>query len=1062
MKISKKKIVLFASTLGLLVSGLSLATVAWFGGRNSIGVVDILGGAVLRGYFHSGTGTQADPFTITTPWHYENFAKLHYSMDGFAEAGYYFEFGYPLNGGTTRYFYGTDENGAVDFDVTNATTLNLGGDVFEPIGNEEKPFIGNLNGNNLTITNFEIDGSGHHDIGIFGFVGETSEGVGAKIDNAYFSDFKVNTKGATATDAHGSPETRVHSENAHVGYIAGHVVRATDINNVYVNNCTIDGKTAKDRTVDTYGYYGKVEYDHTGGQRHAGDNYSFDLSAKKIYDAINEDYANVRDNPLRARVGLDSDDMGRHYTDYDFPIEGEPDWANNEASHPVSEAITRVNGNTYRLNGTTTQEYADRTYSLSTVGYQPLTGGIRSEFEVSSTDSRWSNPDNVTTNKNAPALANQSATGDFFRYDSSGQQWYYQHSENDSTSYVAEKDITFNLSTISEFSVGESGGDSSPSMYSARAYFYIDGVKVYDEPVNNSIQRTGSVFNYKYRLYNISLTKTSFTHKLQRGTHYYAFFLAFATKNNAMRFAYIADNAKTKGIDGSNQTSSGTSVTMSGANRKNWTVRQGTFVFDVDDYIRGTMSFAGAKYDGGNCTVADQSPTIEIDSNKWDGKVPQYVNPNSYEITLTGTKRSDGSTALLKESSIESFTRETVTDIEYDDQGNPHEVSRKVWIAADNPTRSPDYSKDPVYLSDAQSLIDNNYKFKNIDIVGGNVTFYYLGTILFIPVNLEVITLPPETQNTNIVELPEMSDLDAMSQFYATKYCPGSIVMYVNNSGNGLDNIDSQLGHVEFTYANMNIQGRTLINVTRPSFKKGNGNFVNVETLGRIEEGEQYVNFVSTFDGDITESGARKTSYVCLDRQGRMLGIYDLNGNPGYGFFKAATTEPAEERYRHVTYNPGTTQYDQNPYGTYEKDPSGSYVLNKDRVSNIATYVIVLGSSSRSSTNGTYITDVKFSYKAHEGSGGSFGPVGYRDANDTITDTILNFYFDAPAELNYSIKVYFNKNDSIYYITFSASAAITINIFNYEIDNYSVYVNNVKLDDGEGHNLEVNEYHYSP
>lgn len=1059
MRIGKKKIVLFATTLGLLVSGLSLATVAWFGGRSSIGAINDLGGAVLRGYFHSGTGTQADPFTITTPWHYENFAKLHYNMDGFAEAGYYFEFGYPLRGGQTRYFYGTDENGVVDYDVTNATTLNLGGDVFEPIGNEEKPFIGNLNGNNLTVTNFEVDGSGHHDIGIFGFIGETSKGVGAKINNAYFSDFKVNTKGATATDEHEDVGSRIHSDTAHVGYIAGHVVRATDINNVYVNNCTIDGKTAKDRTVDSNGYYGKVEYDHTGGQRHTGDNYSFGLNAREVYQAINTNYNNISDNPLRARVGKDDDDMGRHYTDYEFTRDGE--WVNNQATHPLSEAITRVNGQTYRLNGTTTEAYADRSYSLSTVGYQPLTGGIRSEYEVSSTDSRWTNPDDVTTNKNAPALANQSATGDFFRYDSSGQQWYYQHSQNDNTTYVPAKTFTFNLSTASEFSASESAGDSKPSMHSARAYFYIDGVKVYDEPVSNSIQRTGSVFNYKYRLYNITLSKTSFTYNLQRGTHYYAYFLAFATNNNAMRYAYLADTSKTKGTSGSNQTSSGTSISMRGSNTKYWTVTQGTFLCDVDDYIRGTYSFSATKSEGKNCASGDD-PDITIDSNKWDGKVPQYVNPNSYEIPLTGTKRPDGKPALLKESSIESFTRETVTDIEYDDQGNPHEISKKVWIATDNPTRSPDYSKDPVYVSDAQSLIDNNYKFKNIDIVGGNVTFYYLGTILFIPVNLEVITLPPETQNTNIVELPEMSDLDAMSQFYATKYCPGSIVMYVNNSGNPLDTVDSQLGHVEFTYANMNIQGRTLINVTRPSFKKGDGNFVSVETLGRIEEGEQYVNFVSTFDGDITESGARKTSFVCLDIQGRMLGIYDLNGNPGYGFFKAATTEPADERYRHVTYNPGTTQYDQNPYGIYEKDPSGAYVLNKDRVSTIATYVIVLGSSSRSSTNGTYITDIKFSYKVHEGSGGSFGPVGYRDATDTISDTILNFFFDAPAELNYSIKVYFSKNDSIYYITFSASGQIIINIFNYEIDNYSIYFNGKLLADDNGNNMEVNVVNYDP
>ncbi|MCQ2801683.1 MAG: hypothetical protein MJ222_03450 [Bacilli bacterium] len=1049
---------MISATLGLVVSGLSLATAAWFGGRGSIGTIDDLGGSVLRSYFHSGTGSENDPFTITTPWHYENFAKLHYTMDGFAEQKYHFELGYPLNGGTTRYFYGTDENGVVDYDVKNSTVLNLGGDVFEPIGNEEKPFMGELNGNDLTITNFKVDGNGYHDIGIFGYIGENSDGTGAPIHNVYYDNFTINTKGATKEDKHESiVDGRKHEENAHVGYIAGHVVRTDDIQNVYVNNCKIDGQTAKDRVIDTYGYYGKAEYDNTGGGSKHGDDYSFTLNAKEVFNAIDDNYSSIQDNPLRARVGKDTDDAGRHYTDYDFPIQGETEWANNKATHPVSEAITRNGANTYILNGTTTDDYADRTYSLSTVGYIPLSGDIRNEYVVSAEDARYGQKtaiENIEFNRNAPNLNGTSQATDLFRYDTTDQQWYYQHSENDSTSYVAEKDFTFNLSTISEFSVSESGGDSSPSMYSARAYFYIDGVKVYDEPVNNSIQRTGSVFNYKYRLYNISLTKTSFTHKLQRGTHYYAFFLAFATKNNAMRFAYIADNAKTKGIDGSNQTSSGTSVTMSGANRKNWTVRQGTFVLDVDDYIRGTMSFAGAKYDGGNCTVADQSPTIEIDSNKWDGKVPQYINPNSFEIPLYGTNRTTSIEpkpyGLLKESTIENFTLETVTIPVYHDDGTITYETQTQWIATDNPTRTPDYSADPIYFSDNAALTSANYKYKNIDVVGGNVSFTYIDRILFIPVDIEVISLPPETTNTNIVEYPHVSDIDSESQFYATKYCPGSIVLYVNNSANALDNVDSQIGHVEFTYANMNYRGTSLINVEVPSFKKGSGNFVDIRTIGRIKEGEQAVNFVSTFTGNITESGAKKTSYCCLDANGKMLGLYNANGEPGYGFFKAATDEPAEERY---SYTPGTGTY---ANGTYTKNPNGNYVINAEKIRRISTYVIVLGSNSRSSNNNTYITEVKFNYKAHDGVGGSFGSVGYRSATDTITDTILNFYIDVPADTVYSILVYFNKNDNIYFITFSANAEIDMNIFNYRIDTYKVSFNNTIYE------IETIEIHYTP
>lgn len=1047
---NKKIIALFSGLIGSIATALVVATISWFGGRNSVATLNNLGGSVLQSYFHSGDGSSTNPFTITTPIHYENFVRLHYEMDDFAESKFYFEFGandekmpgYPLDHPA---FYATNANGRVDFENTSSV-LNLGKMELPPLGTEEEPFLAKVNGNNLTISNFTIIGDGYHDIGIFGFVGENNDGTGASIQNAYFSDFTISTKGASASKHQhsGNVDGRAHNENAHVGYIAGHVVRSSSINNVYVNNCTIDGKTTKDRAIDTYGYYGKVEYDHTDGQRHDGNNYFFDLSAKEVYNAINSNYASIRDNPLRSRVGADDDDAGRHYADYDFPIEGEPDWANNRATHPVSEAITRVNANTYRLNGTTTEAYANRSYSLSTVGYQPLTGSVRNEYEISSTDSRWTNPENVTLKRDAPSINNQPEAGDFFRYDSTGQQWYYQHSENDTTSYRDAVKMRFNLSTITSFTQKATGIGSNPKFSETPvAYAYLDGELVYTSEVNATVSRPSSG---NAKVDNISLKNIPYFEKeVCRGTHYFAFFVIFHTETNAMRFAYLCD--------------SNTSISFDSNDARNISVTPGVFEVTQDMYFDASTTIQASKYDGAyRLSITDVDYNLNVDTSmKWNGTIPHYVNPNSFEIPLSGTKRSDGSTALLKESTIDSFTRETITEIEYDEQGNSHEVTKTVWVATDNPTRSPDNTANPVYISDAQSLKDANYKYKNIDIVGGGVDFYYLGSILFFQVNLEVISLPPETGNTNIVEMPSQADLDGMQQFYATKYCPGSVVMYVINTGNGLDNVDSQLGHVEFTYANMNIGGRTLINVTRPSFKKGNGNFVNVETLGRVQEGEQLVNFVSTFEGDITESGARKTSYVCLDKQGKMLGIYDLNGNPGYGFFKAASTEPSDERYRHVTYTPGTTQYDQNPYGTYQKDPNGTYVLNEERVRNIDTYVIVLGSSSNSSTNGTYITDIKFAYQAHVGAGGSFGPVGYRDATDTITDTILNFYIDAPAALNYSITVYFNKNDSIYYITFSADGEVTINIFNYEFDTYSVSFNGSKLPDSE-----LNQIQYVP
>ena len=1161
----KKTLIKLSIILGITAGAIATSAYAWFkGGRDSIAAIDQLDGALLQGYFHSGDGSENDPFTITTPWHYENFAKLHYDMDGFAEKGYHFEFGYPLNGGTTRYFYGTDENGVVDFTNTRATTLNLGGDSFDPIGNEELPFIGSLNGNNLTISNFEVDGNGYHDVGIFGFIGETSDGIGGKIDNAYFSDFTINTQGATEVDAHDNVGTRIHNEYAHVGYIAGHVVRATDINNVYVNNCTIDGKTTKDRTVDTYGYYGKVEYDHTGGQRQAGDNYSFTLNAKEVHDYFSDNYSNIRDLPLRSRVGVDQDDAGRHYADYDFPVPGEPEWANDRAAHPFSDAVS-VNGTgtTYTLNGTTTDEYEDRTYSLSTLGYQELKTGEKREYHLqykNSSGQLVELPEDLLVDEYTPSLDNQYEAGDYMRYENgSDPKWIYQHSDNDGTTDVDAKNIAMTYSFPTDKVVdlpGQVGLLADFSVRNVRCYFSVDGVWQMNGSNNYfdgscTVRKTSSSTGTSRaggRVQNLKINNLPSTLSLKRGVHYFSFTIIIYTDREFGRYISFYLNGST--VNFTNQSDRVNIATCAAVN-----VTQ-------EIYNSQKLTLTATQERANRNTTDPGNADVRLNDTRAHSVVPPYNPGTSFEADVYATDLNTGTTNLFTENSgdldiherthkeavpnaykevymkngaiYEGYDFEThqvntpvtpdentiysVTNVDNpdaittgifyyygstfkDDIINVYEGNRSLfydsqltdevypdigqvyyatntgsyfkydvnadewhnmsvidkfdyWVAENQPARDVDYDKDPVYI--ANELEDVNYKFKNIDIVGGNVSFTYIGYLGFIPVNLQIISLPPETQNTNIVEYPTTAQIDGRQQFYATQSCPGSIVMYVNNSANALDNIDSQIGHIEFTYANMNYRGISLINLEVPSFKKGSGNFVDIRTMGRIEEGEQAVNFVSTFTGDITETGAKKCSYACLDQNGKMLGVYDTNGNPGYGFFKAATDEPADQRY---SYTPGTGGF---ANGRYTKSTSGTYVIDEEKVRSIATYVVVLGANSRSSNNNTYITEIVFDYKAHEGSGGSFGPVGYRDRTDTVTDTILNFYLDAKADLNYSIKVYFNKNDSIYYITFSASDQVTINIFNYEIDNYSIYFNGKLLADDAGHNMQVNVVNYDP
>jgi len=1025
----KKKLILIITGLGVMVSGLSLASVAWFGGRNSVGTMNQLGGDVLKSYFHGGNGSEATPFSITTPYHYENFAKLHYKMDKFASSHYYFEFGAPLvDGDSTKYFYGTDENGVVDFNVKNATTLNLGGETFEPIGNESKPFIGSLNGNNLTITNFKVDGTGYHDIGIFGFIGEQSKGVYGTIKNCYFDNFTINTKGAIATDAHDATEGRAHTEYAHVGYIAGHIAYSDGFSNVYVNNCTIDGEPTKSRVLNNYGYFGKVEHDYSGeGPRH-GNTYSFNLSSSKVFNAIDSSYNTIKENPLRVRVGTQAtEDPGRQYADYSFPIAGEgEEWVNNAAKHPVSEAITKVNNQTYRINGTTTAEYKARSYSLSTVGYQPLTGGIPTEYEITNDNSLLKDLNRtITKSNNEPAIINQTKKGDFFRYDSGGQQWYYQHSENEV--------VTLNFASESSYTVScDNNPTNLSSINKAYEYIYLDNVLLVAQELSG-VSATSPSKN-KATFSNITLPVTQLKLNLGVGKHSIAFLLAISTNANSAAHCYIKESS--------------CSISAKSSNRRNWTVTQGTF---NTTSLTQTLNFSLSDGYGYYCLDKGNQPNISWNSTS--GTVGRYASPNSFDLALTGLNRTTKVSGALTDSTITTFIKEKYQEIHYDEQGKPYYVDVALWVARNAPTRSVDYNASPVYLSDNSSLTDANYKYKNIDIVGGNVDFYYLEKIWFIPVNIEVISLPAETDATNIVEYPICSQIG--QQFHATQNCPGTAVMFVSNIANAADDVDSQIGHVEFKYVNVNYRGQSLLDITKPSFKKGSGHFIDLKTLGRIEEGEG-IELISNFIGDITESGAKKVSYCCLDKSGNILGVYDMNGNPGYGFYRAATDkDPKDKRY---SYTPGTKRQDQEEYtnGTYTKSESGTYVLDETKLRSIATYVIVLGAGSNASTNPTYITEIDFTYKAVDGSGGSFGTVGYRSATDTVASTILNFYLDASASLDYSIKVRFVKNDSTYYITFEANAVVKINVFNYDLTNYHLSFN------GDSYPNETNEITYTP
>ena len=1129
---SKKIKFLLTSLLALTAITTTVSTVSWFITRQSVTTDGEKGidGSVLQSYFHHGTGKKDDPFTITTPWHYENFIKLHYTVKDFAEGGFYFQFGdtYNMPSGTTvPTFYATNDKGIVDYNNTS-DILNLGGMNLPPLGTDAKPFIGALEGSGLTISNFTVSGNGMTDVGIFGYVShkidpETGKTERATIDNCYWKNFKISTNGAKPSWFPHEQEEHKHDDKVEVGYLAGHVVDAGSFTNCYINSCKIDTTgtqgTGEDLVNDTFGYYGKAEIDSIGGQTGKGHDYKYTLDSKAVFQTFNQNYNTTGDYPIRTRP--DDPKNGKYYANYKAPFHN-PEIVDSVATDPLSDAVTKTNNQTYVLNGkTTSDKNYERNYSLSSLGYQPLVGGEKKEYEVTYGNNRnLIPPENAeVVNGELPTIETQNKPGEFIGRRSGDQQWYYQHSENDNTTYVPEKEFTFNFSTISEFSVSETAGDRNPSMYDANAYFYLDD-KVYTSKVTCNIQRTGSVFNYKYRIYNISISDANFRNlkvKLQRGLHYYAFFLAFATTNNAMRFAYIDDVAHQSTDPAGYNPGSGTKVSMSGANAKNWDVTKGTLNIGVEDYIRGTFTFYGSNYDGDNCTVSNQNPTITITnaSAKWDGTIPQYVNPNTKDNSLYGTNIRDENPQpeLLRDDGMKfskqyyydskegvingyyyngnfyltsvpggGFT-DKVTPQEgvvyqdigtgspipyiwngssyqanqiiggylkdgnfYTDEGctnlitpqvgkyyqnkfddsyyrydgveylNVNQVRRYKWMAENTPERQvdPDESHN-VFIGDDEILEESGYNHENIDIVGGGVSFYYLERILFWTVDLRVISLPSENTSNYIVNRINQTQTDIGKYFTSTEYCPGSVVMYVKNYSNAADEIDHDLGQVSFTYVNLSIGGSSRINIEEPAFKKGAGEFVSVRNMGKQTGGET-LDFTTTFECNITEAGAKRSSYCALDKEGRILGYFDANGNPGDGF----------------------------------KNPDGT--PNVEQLLKIDTYVIVLGAKANTrNLYPAYVTNVNFSYKAKEGYGGTFGSVGYRDALDRITSTILNFNFNSPYANSFTITVQFVKRQDepteedpilgVYYVDITSSSKVTVNIFNYDTKHYQVVVN---------------------
>ncbi|MBO4384418.1 MAG: hypothetical protein J5854_03230 [Clostridia bacterium] len=259
MKKSSKIIILVAAILAFFVAS---SAVAWYAKNDRLNP-NLTKGTVVTQYFHTGTGTELDPFIITRPVHYYNLIELYQRKSDFASADYYFQLGYDLDndGDLEVYNYGDDgiqiKTGTLYSDSLNLACYS-GADALLPIGTSAVPFNGGFDGSGLSIVNLSVKASetigsttyGTADVGIWGYVG-----ADADIHDVYFDNVSIDL---TDTDANATSagHSLTHAGTVNVGYIAGHVYNTTKIDDVYVNNVTILGA---DPATCAYGYFGRIE-----------------------------------------------------------------------------------------------------------------------------------------------------------------------------------------------------------------------------------------------------------------------------------------------------------------------------------------------------------------------------------------------------------------------------------------------------------------------------------------------------------------------------------------------------------------------------------------------------------------------------------------------------------------------------------------------------------------------------------------------------------------------------------------------------------------------------------
>ena len=321
-------IALFTAAVMLLTS--VSVSFAWFAKLNSADL-DENGGSVVTRYFHKGDGTAENPYEITRPVHFYNLVMLYQANPAvkgsdFITASTHFRIGtkdLDLDGKDELKEFSVfeyDDSGVTSNKASQTLNLASYTDGLFPIGSAEKPFQATLDGENITLKNLKIVGSTSlngttyttPDIGLFGYVsnkgGNTEQTP--TIKNLYIDSMTIDLTNVDISGEHLNASTAAvthdptkHTDHAaYVGYIAGHIITGAQVNDVYVNNCTVTGGN---EAYSGFGFFGCVE-DKDGNivttlgqeiitQRTKGDNAGFggSVDMKQMQERLQKVFADT-------------------------------------------------------------------------------------------------------------------------------------------------------------------------------------------------------------------------------------------------------------------------------------------------------------------------------------------------------------------------------------------------------------------------------------------------------------------------------------------------------------------------------------------------------------------------------------------------------------------------------------------------------------------------------------------------------------------------------------------------------------------------------------------------